>query len=275
VVFITRLVVVIAGDVYPLSEKVMTKSISWLFYLLFWASVMPAGHAQSAHGALLKGDRQFGRENYKEAEKQYRIAADLDYSNPKALYNLGNALYQQGKWEDAAERFDLAAKNYKEPKGRAHALHNLGNAMLKQRKFQDAVDAYENSLRFNPGDAETKMNLQMARKMLQKEQAQQKQQQQQQQNQQQDQQQQNQQDQQGQKPSNQPNKPEQKPGGQQQQQPSQPSKQQKQEQQAARLKQAEAQRLLETAVGPEDQRNAKKYRSAQQQNKPKSSKKDW
>jgi Ca-activated chloride channel homolog len=274
VVFITRLVVVIAGDVYPLSEKVMTKSIIWLFYMLFWASMMPAGYAQSAHGALLKGDRQFGRENYKEAEKQYRIAADLDYSNPKALYNLGNALYQQGKWEDAAERFDLAAKNYKEPKGRAHALHNLGNAMLKQRKFQDAVDAYENSLRFNPGDAETKMNLQMARKMLQKEQAQQKQQQQQQQQQQQDQQQQ-QQNQQGQKPSNQPNKPEQKPGGQQQQQPSQPSEQQKQEQQAARLKQAEAQRLLETAVGPEDQRNARKYRSAQQQNKPKSSKKDW
>lgn len=252
----------------------------WLFPGVILMFTQPV-FTQSVHGALREGDRHYNRDNYKEAEKSYRKAADLAYSNPKALYNLGNALYQQGNWEDSAERFDQAAKYSTNTTDQANALHNLGNALLKQRKFKEAVAAYENSLRLRPGDDDSKVNLQLAKKKLKQEEEQKKQQQQQQQ--------QNQQQQQdGQQDPNQPQQPEDKqnqapPQSQPQQNPKQqnqsenaPKPQQQPEQpESGKMKKEEARRMLETAVGPEDQRNARKYRSAEQQHKPKGSKKDW
>ena len=61
--------------------------------------------AQSIHSPLLKGDKAYDMEQYKTAEKQYRIAADRDNGNPQAVYNLANSLYQQGNFEDAGERY--------------------------------------------------------------------------------------------------------------------------------------------------------------------------
>ncbi len=228
--------------------------------------------AQSVHQALQLGDSQYLRDNFKEAEKAYRVAADLEFSNPKALYNLGNALYQQGKWADAAERFGQADKYAAIKADAADAMHNLGNASMKQQKFKDAVASYENSLRLRPGDANTKMNLQMAKKKLkeaeQKEKDKQQQQQQNKQDQDQDQQPQNKQDQQPQ--DQQPQDQQQNQSGNPQEQPQQPE-----QPQPGKMKKEEAQRLLETAVDPEDQRNARKYRSAQQQNKSNTARKDW
>ena len=122
--------------------------------------------AQSVHQSLIKGDRQYLLDNFKNAEKEYRIAADLELANPKALYNLGNALYQQGNWKDAADRFDRAAQYSENKTDLANSLHNFGNALMKQDNFKDAVDAYENSLRLRPGDEDTKRNLQLAKKKL-------------------------------------------------------------------------------------------------------------
>ncbi len=219
--------------------------------------------AQSVHQSLQLGDRQYLRDNFKEAEKAYRIAADLEFSNPKALYNLGNALYQQGKWPEAAERFAQAAKYASVKADAANALHNLGNALMKQRKFKEAAETYENSLRLRPGDAETKINLQMAKKKLKEEEQKEREKQQQQQNRQDQDQQQGQNNQQRQ--------------NQQKEQPSAPQapENQPEQPQPGKLKKEEAQRLLETAVDPEDQRNARKYRSAQQKNRANTARKDW
>lgn len=248
--------------------------IRFIFMLFLTGISIPVLHSQSGHQSLRKGDRQYDLDNYKAAEKHYRTAADLNYADPKALYNLGNTLYQQGKWEDAAERFDQAARYTANKVDMANALHNLGNAYLKLRKFKEAVEAYENSLHFRPGDEGTKFNLQMAKKKLQEEQQKQQQNPQNQpQNQSQDKKkdQDQPQNQQQSQPQQSQNQPKQQQSGQPQQSPEQP----KEEPQTGKMKKEEAQRMLETAIGPEDQRNARKYRSARQQSKPKGSRKDW
>lgn len=250
------------------------RSFLFLCFILF---VLNQGLAQSTHAPLRKGDRAYDRVQYKEAEKHYRIAADYEMGNPKAVYNLGNTLYQQGKFEDAAQRFEQVASANQPLADQADALHNLGDAFLKQRKYKEAVQAYEKSLRLRPADPGTKQNLQMAKKRLreeeqkEKEQKQKNQEQQQQQNQDQ-----NQSPQQS--PQNQQDKPQDKPNQPQQNQQGQPQKppdEQQQKQAEQRLKKEDAKRLLETAVGTDDRKNAQKYRAAQQQTKPKGSKKDW
>src|SRR5262245_12234930 len=236
--------------------------------LMFPAFITPLS-SQSSHKMLRNGDEQYDHEHYKEAEKPYRDAADLKYGDPMAQYNLGNALYQQGNWEDAATRFQQAVKTAPDAMFKADAFHNLGNAQLKQQKYKEAVEAYENSLRLRPGDAETKQNLQMAKKKLREEQQRQ-QQEQQKQNQQQDQQQQQSQEQQ---------ENQQKDQSPQQDQPQQPNEGPPQQEQKPnnqqKLKKEEARRLLETAIGPEDQKNARKYREQRQQPRSSGKEKDW
>lgn len=235
--------------------------------LTFFAS----GSAQSSHKQLRSGDEQYDLEHYKAAEQHYREAAELKYGDPLTQYNLGNALYQQGRWEDAATRFEQAVNAAPDDAAfKADALHNLGNAQLQLHQYKDAVKSYENSLRLRPGDADTKRNLQMAKKKLKEEQQQQKEQ--------------NKQEQQQQNPNQQApprDKQEQQQQTQQQEQnqPQQPNQGQQQEQPAnekqQKLKKEEARRLLETAIGPEDQKNARKYREQRIQPRSNGKDKDW
>ena len=239
--------------------------------------------AQTTYESLRDGDAAYNRSNYSKAEPHYRQVTEKDPSNWNAAYNLGNTLYQQGKYEEAGKIFEKAVANAPDTRAKADALHNAGNALLKQNKFKEAIKAYENSLRLRPGDADTKMNLQMAKKKNQQEQ--QRQQQQQQQNQQQNNQDQNQQNQnqQNQDQQNQQNQNQQQNKQQPQpnsdpknsppQQPQQP--QESPSQQRQRMKEEEARRLLETSIGPDDKKNARKYRSAQQRKRPAVGRKDW
>lgn len=240
--------------------------------LLLMLFSSPSLSAQSSHQYLRNGDAKYDLEHYKEAEKHYRDAADLKYGDPLAQYNLGNALYQQGKWEDAATRFEQAANAASDALLKADALHNLGNAQLKQQKYKESVEAYQKSLRLRPGDAETKQNLQMAKKKL-REEEQRQQQEQNKQNEQENQNQQNQQDKQN------PQNPPPNPQEQQQNQPPPPNQGQPPQEQKPnnqqKLKKEEARRLLETAIGPEDQKNARKYRELRQQPRSNGKDKDW
>ena len=225
------------------------------------AQILPS---QSAHQHRREGDRQYQESNYKAAEKAYRQAGEKK-NDPTLQFNTGNAIYQQGNYAAAEPFFDQAAKTVKDPNKQADAYHNLGNAYLKQQKLEEAVNAYENSLRARPGDPDTKVNLQLAKKKLrQKQQNKQNQNQQDQQDQNQDQQDQ-QQNQQPQQPGDQqPQQQEQ----QNQQNPNQPNNQ-------GRLSPEEARQLLETAVAPADKQNARKYREQEPGKHQVKPKKDW
>jgi tetratricopeptide (TPR) repeat protein len=243
--------------------------------LFLSSTILPA---QSAHKSLRDGDEEYDLEHYKEAEKHYRDAADFKYGDPTAAYNLGNSFYQQGNWDDAAKRFEQALRSAPNSTFKADALHNLGNAFLKQEKYKEAVQAYEKSLRLRPGDAETKQNLQMAKKKFKEEQPRQQQEkndrEKQQKNQEEQEQKQSQSEQNQQNEQQQNQEPQQQNQG--EGQPLQPTLNQQQAQkQAEKMKKEEARRLLETAIGPEDQKNTRKYRELRQQPKPSGKEKDW
>jgi len=119
-------------------------------------------YAQSAHNQLRKGDQLYDKKDFGQAENAY-LRAETD---PTAPYNAGNAAYQQGKYEAAAELFKKAAAIATDATAKAAALYNLGNALLQQDKFEDAITAYEKSLRTQPNQPDTKKNLQIAKNKL-------------------------------------------------------------------------------------------------------------
>lgn len=125
------------------------------------------------------GNKSYNKKHYTDAETAYRKAIATDSTYYKSQYNLGNALYREGNYDRAAERFDKALQNpTMNKKERSHTYHNLGNSQLqsglKKRDgqggglddFQKAVTSYKESLKLNPKNKDTKYNLSYAQKLL-------------------------------------------------------------------------------------------------------------
>ena len=156
-------------------------------------------HAQKEMFNVQRGNKDYRQQNYTEAEVNYRRGLEVNKDSYEAHYNLGDALFKQDKYADAQAEFETAAKmlDKKEDKERyAKAMHNIGNCNFAQQQYDKAITAYQESLRANPSDNDTRYNLVKAMQMLEQQQQQQQQNQDQKQDQQQQQEQQQQQQQQ-------------------------------------------------------------------------------
>lgn len=134
--------------------------------LLFLAvGIIPALRGQSAHRQLQQGDQWYDKKEYGKAEEAYKNAA----AGYAASYNAGNAAFQQGKYEDAAELFKIAGNAGADAAAKSNAWFNMGNAYLQAGKYAEAMKAFESSLRKQPNRPDAKKNLQIAKKKKQDE----------------------------------------------------------------------------------------------------------
>lgn len=114
------------------------------------------------------GNKEYQNEKFPDAEASYKKALDIKNNMEEATFNLGDAIYEQKRYEDAGKQFQLSAQINSDEKIKAKAYHNLGNSFMQQKKYEDAIKAYKNALKINPKDADTKYNLAYANEMLQK-----------------------------------------------------------------------------------------------------------
>ncbi len=112
------------------------------------------------------GNKQFDKGVYTDAEASYKKALDKKNNMPEATFNLGDAVYQQKRYDEATKQFQLSAQTNADKTVKAKAYHNLGNTFLEQQKWEDAAKAYKEALKNNPKDADTKYNLAYANAML-------------------------------------------------------------------------------------------------------------
>ncbi len=113
-----------------------------------------------------KGNKEFDKANYADAEASYKKALDRKNNMPEATFNLGDAVYEQKRYDEAAKQFQLSGQTNTDTLVKAKAYHNLGNTFLEQQKWQEAVKAYKEALKHNPQDKDTKYNLAFANAKL-------------------------------------------------------------------------------------------------------------
>lgn len=126
---------------------------------------------------IRKGNRLYEKTKYAGSETQYHRAEGIDKPVPDATFNVGDALYKQQKYSEAAENFNESVDNYSDPKNQAEAYYNQGNALLKDNKLKESIDAYIKSLLLSPDNMNAKYNLAYAQDQLKKQEEQEKQQQ--------------------------------------------------------------------------------------------------
>ena len=129
-------------------------------------------NAQTDKGFIRHGNKEFKNGNYSEAEVNYRKSLDKEY-NPKAQFNLGDALYEQKNYEDAQKNFSEVIEHNVSKELESDAYYNLGNTYMAQEKYAEAFDSYKKSLKINPKNDDARYNLEYARwKMIQQQQQQ-------------------------------------------------------------------------------------------------------
>lgn len=156
----------------------MTMTVKYHFLLITALMLSSlAVYAQADNKYIRKGNREYNKENYPESEILYRKAIDKNRSSQKAVFNAGDALYKQKKYEDAGKMFlDNLNSGTADKNQKSSAFYNLGNSLLMNNKIQESIEAYKNSLRLNPGNMEAKYNLAYAQDLLAKQQQEQQQQ---------------------------------------------------------------------------------------------------
>ena len=130
--------------------------------------------AQKENKLLRSGNSQYDKGNFKEAEKDYRKALEINKESVKGNFNLGTAVYQDKNFDESAKIYgELAGKN-QDMDVQAKIYHNLGNSFLEAKQYDKSILSYKNALMNNPSDIDTKYNLEYAKMMLKKQQEQQK-----------------------------------------------------------------------------------------------------
>jgi Ca-activated chloride channel family protein len=214
--------------------------------------------AQSVRSFVNKGNDKYKDQNFADAEINYRKALEKEQQLVQGHFNLGNALYKQGKYDEAVRAYDDARQIARELRTKADASYNIGNAHLKAQDPQKAIQAYIDGLKLDPDDLEAKYNLSQALRMLQQQQQQQQQKNKQQKNQQ------NKQDQQ--------KNQQQQDQDQQNQDQQQKQRQKQQQQQERQISKADAERILD--VLKNNERDIQKKRQAKQAVRARTEK-DW
>ena len=129
--------------------------------------------AQEENKLIREGNKHYDAGKFTEAEKSYKQAGTINNNSFEAQYNLGNSLFKQKKYEEAAKQFEMSAEKEVSADKKSSAYHNLGNSLLEQKKYEESINAYKKALKQNPKDEDTRYNLSYAQRMIKQQQNQQ------------------------------------------------------------------------------------------------------
>jgi Ca-activated chloride channel homolog len=129
--------------------------------MIIFAAVLPASRAESLASKNKEGNRLFAQGKFEDSEKAYLEAQGTNPGKPEILYNLGNSLIKQKKYDQGIQSLrqsmNSGGKGIKE-----NSWYNAGNALFSMDKFKDAAESYVQALKLDPADREAKHNLELA-----------------------------------------------------------------------------------------------------------------
>ncbi|HSL72169.1 MAG TPA: tetratricopeptide repeat protein, partial [Longimicrobiales bacterium] len=121
-------------------------------------------------GELERGNRHYRAGRYADAVREYEAALRGGTDTPELRYNLGTALLQLGRADQAQEHLQHALRA-RDPALRQRAYFNTGYRSLvagrqggegATEQLDAAIESYKRALRLNPADVDAKWNLELA-----------------------------------------------------------------------------------------------------------------
>ncbi|NSL89613.1 tetratricopeptide repeat protein [Chitinophaga sp. Mgbs1] len=119
---------------------------------------------------IRKGNELYLKQQYTDAEANYKKALEQNAQSAIGSYNLGNSLYQQKRFDDARKQYANSLKIGDKKDVSANADYNIGNTYMEGKKWEESIKSYKQALKINPADEDARYNLAYAQAMLKKQQ---------------------------------------------------------------------------------------------------------
>ena len=138
-------------------------------FVLCTLSLALLAYAADVSSLMRQGNGLYNRGKYDEALSRYQMAEVLEPDATAIHFNLGNALFRLGRYQEAARELELVMID-KKPERRANAMYNMGNVVFKAGQLDPAIKAFAGALAINPNDKQAKQNLEFCLKKKQEQQ---------------------------------------------------------------------------------------------------------
>jgi len=162
-------------------QEVMQKQFLYhIISLIFLLLLVPGlACAESARSLVESGNEAFSKGDFPASLTNYEKAADLEPDSAVVLFNMGDALYKQQKYDEALNVFEQAAARAMEkndPMLEAQSRYNMGNSAYRRAEMYSRADLqkafeeykrssgyYQSAVKLNPGLSEAAHNLEASR----------------------------------------------------------------------------------------------------------------
>lgn len=139
-------------------------SLFLIFILIF--SFSSTAYSQTVEQLGKNAKEAFDKADYNSAKEKYSEARKKSSDDIRLLLGEASSKYRLGEFAEAQVLFSEAASKAKTDQEKAAVIYNSGNTLVMQNKFEDAIKTFEESLKLNPNDPEAKENLEYAKKKL-------------------------------------------------------------------------------------------------------------
>ena len=161
------------GYIIKIIRLLLCAALFGIFFAGRWSD-MVRSLPEQAEGAYKQKDYQKALELYQEAQTHNPDSDTL-------AYNLGNTMYQLGRYQEARKLFNRILEN-KNPVLSTNSYYNMGNTLYRmgrrtddQQSYSQAVEAFKQAIRIDPGDRDAKYNYELVKRLLREQQQQQQQ----------------------------------------------------------------------------------------------------
>ncbi len=135
--------------------------------ILFLTLALPStGFTKPVDTKMQEGISHYHKRQFKGAVEKFSSARVDRPKDSRIAYNLGNAHYRDGKFQEALQAYTQSALDKKNPDIRKKSVYNIGNTMVKLGKLEEAESAYKKVLTLDPSDMDAKHNLEYVRQQL-------------------------------------------------------------------------------------------------------------
>jgi Ca-activated chloride channel family protein len=140
-------------------------SLIFVFLIIIFSSQL---YADSLYGRMQQGDSLYKEEKFDDALNLFVDAQIEAPENIKLKYNIASSHYKMKNYEEAVKGYLDVAAAAQDAKVEETALYNIGNAMYRQGKLQEAVEYYNKAIELDPEDKDAQHNLEFVREEIKK-----------------------------------------------------------------------------------------------------------
>jgi Ca-activated chloride channel family protein len=142
-----------------------------IYFITGWIvglGTIPQALADSFDSKAREGIAHYNREEYDQAAVKFRASQLERPDQSDVAYNLANSHYRLGRYEEAVEAYKKVLAEKTPPNFKYKSYYNMGNAYYRMGYLEEAMDAYKTALKLNPGDMDSKFNLEWTRQQYEK-----------------------------------------------------------------------------------------------------------